>query len=176
MPPEEAQKRGIAEPLYVKKNPNADSWNAYRKSRFDNVPFIRDMSENPCTWSEAGKELYLRIDDQLHWKNRVREKLNPPQGLQVKLENSEYHISWDSRDEAYGYEVKAVLYTEMKESSKVEGKGSSAYIPMGTNTVITLLWTGPDCICGSLSGPRVFSGKNMTRMRYIMRMKITIPI
>lgn len=143
-PPEEAQKRGIAEPLYVKKNPNADSWNAYRKSRFDNVPFIRDMSENPCTWSEAGKELYLRIDDQLHWKNRVREKLNPPQGLQVKLENSEYHISWDSMDEAYGYEVKAVLYTEMKESSKVEGKGSSAYIPTGTNTVITpsMDWAG----------------------------------
>ena len=30
LPPEEAQKRGIAEPLYVKKNPNAENWNAYK--------------------------------------------------------------------------------------------------------------------------------------------------
>lgn len=76
LPPEEAQKRGIAEPLYVKKNPNAENWNAYKKSRLDNVPFIREMSVNPCTWNGTGKELYLKIDDQLHWKDRVVEKLD----------------------------------------------------------------------------------------------------
>lgn len=32
LPPEEAQKRGIAEPLYVKKNLNAENWNAYKRA------------------------------------------------------------------------------------------------------------------------------------------------
>ena len=144
LPPEEAQKRGIAEPLYVKKNPNAENWNAYKKSRLDNVPFIREMSKNPCTWDGTGKELYLQIDDQLHWKDRVKEKLREPQGLRVKLENSEYHVTWNSVEEAYGYEVEASLYRDKDVNTKVEGMGSSAYIPLGTETVIapSMDWAG----------------------------------
>lgn len=144
LPPEEAQKRGIAEPLYVKKNPNAENWNAYKKSRLDNVPFIREMSANPCTWNGTGKELYLKIDDQLHWKDRVVEKLDNPQGIKVELKNSQYHVTWNSVAEAYGYEVNASLYSAKDESTRVNGMGSSAYIPLGTETFITpsMDWAG----------------------------------
>ncbi len=46
--------------------------------------------------------------------------------------------------EAYGYEVNASLYSDKDESTRVNGMGSSAYIPLGTETFITpsMDWAG----------------------------------
>lgn len=72
------------------------------------------------------------------------EKLDNPQGIKVELKNSQYHVTWNSVAEAYGYEVNAFLYSAKDESTRVNGMGSSAYIPLGTEMFITpsMDWAG----------------------------------
>ena len=50
-------------------------------------------------------------------KDRVVEKLDNPQGIKVELKNSQYHVTWNSVAEAYGYEVNASLYSDKAEKN-----------------------------------------------------------